>query len=62
MSDHKRENTVDPRDPAGQPKERTDKHTERPLRQSSEQYSKDATDRDLMPIGSTLEKGKPTVP
>lgn len=62
MTDHRREHGVDLNAPTGTPEQRASREQEPPVRDSSEQYSKDATDRGLMPIGSTLEKGKPTVP
>jgi hypothetical protein len=62
MTDHKKANSVDLNAPVDLPEQRASKQLEPPVRESSEQYSKDPTDRSLMPIGSTLEKGKPTVP
>ncbi|KQR75663.1 hypothetical protein [Rhizobium sp. Leaf341] len=62
MTDHKKTHGVDLQEPTGTPEQRASREQEPPVRESSEQYSKDVTDRSLMPIGSTLKKGKPTVP
>ena len=60
MPDHRRENSVDPRAEPTVPAQKADPKLEPPIRESSEQSSKDLTDRTLIPIGEGIEKGGPS--
>jgi hypothetical protein len=62
MPDHRKENKVDVQAvPPTTPAQKADPKLEPPVRESSEQNSKDVTDPTLRPIGSSGEKGKPSL-
>ncbi|WP_426232162.1 hypothetical protein [Pararhizobium sp. DWP3-4] len=61
MPDHRKENKVDVRPQPVKPAQKADPTLEPPVRESSEQNSKDVTDPTLQPIGSSGRKGKPSL-
>lgn len=61
MPDHRKDNKVDVTALPGKPEQRADPKLEPPARESSEQNSKDINDPSLRPIGSSDEKGKPSL-
>ncbi len=61
MPNHRKENKVDVVALPTTPEQKADPKLEPPVRESSEQNSKDVTDPTLRPIGSSGEKGKPTL-
>jgi hypothetical protein len=61
MPDHRKENKVDVQARPTTPVKKADPKLEPPVRESSEQNSKDVKDPSLQPIGSSGEKGKPSL-
>ncbi len=56
MPDHRKENKVDVEALPTTPEQKADPKLEPPVRESSEQNSKDVTDPTLRPIGSSAKK------